>query len=202
MRVLCINPGSTSTNLWLFEGEKVVFKVTLNHGSEDLAGYASCYEQLGYRKERVVSFLQNHGAAPESLDAVIGRGGVLKPMAAGTYRVNEKMIAELEQAREDHPSNLGGIIAYEIAKDAGVPAYIADPVSVDELPGVACLSGLKEIDRRALGHALNVRATAFKYAHDHRKSLSDINIVVAHLGGGDLHRSFSGGKDGRRELCQ
>jgi butyrate kinase len=194
MSVLCINPGSTSTKLGLFDEEKVVFKETLYHGAEELAGYASCYEQLGFRKERVLSYLESNGAPLKSLDAVIGRGGVLKPMNAGTYRVNEKMIADLEQAREDHPSNLGGIIAYEIARGAGIPAYIADPVSVDELTGVACLSGLKEIDRRSLGHALNVRATAFKYAHDHKKSLSDINIVVAHLGGGISIVPFRKGK--------
>jgi butyrate kinase len=194
MRVLSINPGSTSTKLGLFEGDAVVFKETLSHGVEELAGYVSCYEQLDFRKQRVLSFLEGNGVSLESLDAVIGRGGVLKPMGAGTYRVNEKMVADLGQAREDHPSNLGGIIAYEIAKEAGAPAYIADPVSVDEVCDVARLSGLKEIDRRALGHALNVRATAFKYAHDHQENLNDINIVVAHLGGGISIVPFRKGK--------
>jgi butyrate kinase len=182
--VLSINPGSTSTKLGLFEGEKAVFKESLSHGAEELAQYSTCFEQLNFRKQAVLSFLASNGVSLASLAAVIGRGGVLKPLGAGTYRVNEKMIADLGRPREDHPSNLGGIIAYEIAKAVGVPAYIADPVSVDEFTEVARLSGLKEIERRSLGHALNVRATAFKYTHDHKRRLEEINLVVAHLGGG------------------
>ena len=194
VRVLSINPGSTSTKLGLFEGEKAVLKESLSHSVEELSGFATCFEQLGFRKERVLSFLAGNGVAPESLTAVIGRGGVLKSMGAGTYRVNEKMVADLGKPREDHPSNLGGIIAYEIARDAGIPAYIADPVCVDEFSEVARISGLKEIERRALGHALNVRATAFKYAHDHQKQLNETNIVVAHLGGGISIVPFRKGK--------
>lgn len=184
MYVLAINPGSTSTKLGLFDGESPVFKETLSHSVEELAGFDSCYDQFPFRMEKVLGFLNGRDIEVRRLSAVIGRGGTLKPLAAGTYRVNEQMLKDLQHARVDHPCNLGAVLAFRIAAEAGIPAYIADPPSVDEFSAVARLSGLKDIQRRALGHALNLRATAFKYASDRGRCLYKMSVIVAHLGGG------------------
>jgi butyrate kinase len=120
----------------------------------------------------------------DSLKAIIGRGGVLKPLKAGTYEVNDKLIFDLKNSPIEHASNLGGIIASEIAKIVDTTAYIADPVSVDEFTDIARMSGLKGIERKSLLHALNIRANAFRYAKEQEKKLEELNIIVAHLGGG------------------
>jgi butyrate kinase len=180
--VLSIDPGSDATRVGLFEGERAVLKETLSHGAEELARSSTCFEQLEFRKEAVLSFLSGNGVDLERLTAVISRGGVLKHLGAGTYRVNDKMAADLGRPREDHLSNLGGIIAYEIAKAAGVPAYIADPVSVDGLADILPFSGLWESERRTVDCGLHLRTTAFRYARDRGMKLTDINLSVAHLG--------------------
>ena len=184
MRILVINPGSTSTKVAVYDDENVLFADSIHHSAEELAGFNSLMDQKDFRKEKVLEMLKSHDVDIHSLNAVIGRGGILKPIEAGTYMVNETLLNDLIHSRVEHASNLGGIIAYEIAKPLGIPAFIADPVSVDEFDDLARISGLKEIERLSLLHTLNVRANAYRYAEEHNKKFSELNIIVAHLGGG------------------
>ncbi len=184
MRILVINPGSTSTKVAVYDDEKALFADSVHHSAEELSQFNSLLDQKDFRKEKVLEMLKLHGVDVRSLDAVIGRGGILKPIEAGTYLVNESLLNDLIHSKVEHASNLGGIIAYEIAKPLGIPAFIADPVSVDEFDDLARISGLKEIERLSLLHTLNVRANAYRYAKEHGKKFSDLNVIVAHLGGG------------------
>jgi butyrate kinase len=184
MRILVINPGSTSTKAGLYDDEQLVFSESIHHSPEELTRFDSLMDQKDFRKDEVLKILKDHNIKLSSLDAVVGRGGVLKPIEAGTYKVNDVMINDLTHARVEHASNLGAIIAREIAKPLNIPAFIADPVSVDEFEDIARISGLKEIKRLSLLHTLNIRANAYRYAREHNKKFSELNLVVAHLGGG------------------
>lgn len=183
--ILVINPGSTSTKIALFnlEGEEV-FKENISHTPEELSQFTSLLEQGPVRKNIILDTLKKRNIDINSIKTVIGRGGILKPLAAGTYKVNDKLIEDLKNSPREHASNLGGIIACEIAEEIGVPAYIADPVSVDEFTDIARISGLKGIERESLLHTLNIRANAFRYAKEQGKKLEELNLIVAHLGGG------------------
>ncbi|MBA7544795.1 Butyrate kinase 2 [subsurface metagenome] len=183
--ILVINPGSTSTKIAIFNQEgKEIFKETISHSIEELSQFKSLLEQGPVRKKIILDTLKKKNIDTDSLKAIIGRGGVLKPLKAGTYEVNDKLIFDLKNSPIEHASNLGGIIASEIAKIVDVPAYIADPVSVDEFTDIARISGLKGIERKSLLHTLNIRANAFRYAKEQGKKLEELNIIVAHLGGG------------------
>ena len=183
--ILVINPGSTSTKVALFNLEgKEVFKENISHATEELSQFKSLLEQGPVRKEIILDTLKKRKIDIGSIKAVIGRGGILKPLAAGTYRVNDKLIEDLKNSPREHASNLGGIIAHEIAEEIDVPAYIADPVSVDEFSDIARISGLKGIKRESLLHTLNIRANAFRYVKERGKKLEELNLIVAHLGGG------------------
>jgi butyrate kinase len=183
--ILVINPGSTSTKIAIFNQEgKEIFKETISHSIEELSQFKSLLEQGPVRKKIILDTLKKKNIDTDSLKAIIGRGGVLKPLKAGTYEVNDKLIFDLKNSPIEHASNLGGIIASEIAKIVDVPAYIADPVSVDEFTDIARISGLKGIERKSLLHTLNIRANAFHYAKEQGKKLEELNIIVAHLGGG------------------
>ena len=184
MRILVINPGSTSTKVAVYEDEKALFTDSVHHSADELSKFDSLMDQKDFRKEKVLEILKLHGVDMRSLNAVIGRGGILKPIEAGTYAVNEALLNDLIHSKVEHASNLGGIIAYEIAKPLGIPAFIADPVSVDEFDDLARISGLKEIKRLSLLHTLNVRANAYRYAEEHGKQFTELNLIVAHLGGG------------------
>ena len=194
MRILAINPGSTSTKVGLYDDEKLVFSESIHHSNEELTKFSALMEQREFRKNEVLKILSSHNIELSSLDAIVGRGGALKPIEAGTYKVNEVMINDLIHARVEHASNLGGIIANEIAKSLGIPAFIADPVSVDEFEDIARISGLKDIERLSLLHTLNIRANAYKYAREHGKSFDELNLVVAHLGGGISVTPIKNGK--------
>ena len=194
MRVLAIDPGSTSTKLGLFDDNKPVYKESLLHDVEELSRFSTSFEQKDFRTQAVLAFLARNNVDLKTIDAVIGRGGIIKPLRAGTYAVNEKMLDDLKSSLYDHPSNIGAVIALEIAGQIGVPAYIADPISVDEFEDVARISGLKEIERPTLSHALNTRATLFKYAAEVHKNVSEINAVIAHLGGGISITAIKKGK--------
>jgi butyrate kinase len=190
-RVLTINPGSTSTKVALYEDEHPLFVETIPHSAEEIAAFPHIADQYAFRRDAVLSLLDEHGIRLNSLDAVVGRGGILRPIPSGTYRVNEKMLDELRHPQErEHASNLGAIIADEIARRAGVPAFIVDPVCVDEFDDIARISGLPEIERRSLSHALNLKTAARRAArelgkhYDEAASLTGVNLVVAHLGGG------------------
>jgi butyrate kinase len=184
-RVLNINPGSTSTKVAVYDDESPLFVEILRHSSEELAAYPRIPDQYAFRRDAVLRLLADHGIELESLDAVVGRGGILRPIESGTYRVNEKMLVELRTPKErEHASNLGAIIADEIARRAGVPAFIVDPVCVDEFEPIACVSGLPEIERRSLSHALNLKMAARRAAKDLSRPYSEVNLVVVHMGGG------------------
>jgi len=184
-RVLTINPGSTSTKVALYEDEHLLFVQTIYHSAEEIAAFPHIADQYAFRRDAVLSLLDEHGIKPGSLDAVVGRGGILRPVPSGTYRVNERMLDELRHPKErEHASNLGAIIADEIARRAGIPAFIVDPVCVDEFDDIARISGLPEIERRSLSHALNLKAAARRAARELGKRYDEVNLVVAHLGGG------------------
>lgn len=183
--VLTINPGSTSTKVALHEGERPLFVETVHHSAEEIAAFPHIADQYAFRRDAVLSLLDEKGFGLDSLDAVVGRGGILRPIRSDTYLVNEKMLNELRHPQErEHASNLGAIIADEIARRAGVPAFIVDPVCVDEFDEIARISGLPEIERRSLSHALNLKAAARQAARDLGKRYDEVNLLVVHLGGG------------------
>ncbi len=183
--IIAINPGSTSTKVAFYRGSTRVVVESLRHQVDDLKHFAHITDQLGFRRTLIEGFMDDHGIDPASLVAVVGRGGLLKPLNSGTYEVNQAMIDDLTAARQgEHASNLGGILAHSIARPLGIPAYIVDPVSVDELEDVARVTGLPELPRRSMIHALNIRAVAHRVAMDLGCSLTEINLIMVHLGGG------------------
>ena len=193
--IVVINPGSTSTKVAIYEDENQKFSENMFHSELEIAKYSHIVEQLDFRKEIILNFLSNRNINLSSIQAVVGRGGLLKPVSGGTYRVNDKMLIDLKRGVQgEHASNLGGILAAEIASQVGIPAFIVDPVVVDELDEVARLTGIPEIKRRSIFHALNQRSCARLAAEKLGRSYGDINLVVAHLGGGI---SISAHKKGR-----
>jgi len=193
--ILVINPGSTSTKIAIFNQEgKEIFKEIISHSTEELSQFKSLLEQGPFRKKIILNTLKKKNIDSNSLRAIIGRGGVLKPLEAGTYEVNNKLINDLKNSPIEHASNLGGIIAHEIAEEVDVPAYIADPVSVDEFTDIARISGLKGVERKSLLHTLNIRANAFRYAKEQGKKFEELNLIVAHLGGGTSIAPIEKGK--------
>lgn len=184
-RLLIINPGSTSTKIAVFENEKPLFEKNIQHSTIMLEQYSNIWEQYPFRKEVILQELEKLNFDTAALSAVVGRGGLLKPILSGTYMVNQNMIDDARLAlRGEHASNLGCVLAYGIAWDLGIEAYIVDPVSVDEFEPMARISGLPEIERESLLHALNIKAVARTAAKDMRKKLEDLNLIVAHMGGG------------------
>ncbi len=184
-RILAINPGSTSTKIAVYENENQILVKGIDHRAEELSKFNSIQEQFEMRKEEVIKALRENNIEIKSLNAIVGRGGMLPPVKSGAYLVNEEMLDRLRNNPiAEHASNLGAIIAYEIAREINVKSYIYDSVAVDELSDVARLSGLKGMDRTALSHALNSRAMAIKYSKDINKEYKDLNLIVAHLGGG------------------
>lgn len=182
--ILAINPGSTSTKIGLFDGETLLFKESLEHGDE-FRHLGSIIEQAPLRKKHILDFLARHGYTPEQLACVMGRGGLLPPIHAGGYRVNEKMRQYLRsEDSPQHASNLGAILADEIAQLGGVNAYIYDAVSANEFTEIAKITGMPEIVRKSFYHVLNSRASAIRYAESKNKSYEEMNLIVAHLGGG------------------
>ena len=182
--ILTINPGSTSTKVALFRDLEQVKTLTLRHSAEEIARFASVADQLDWRLEIILDALKADGIKLEDLNAVIGRGGLMRPIEGGVYRVGETMIADLSAPKRQHASNLGALIARRIADQAGVEAYIADPVVVDELQDIARVSGIKSIPRRSIFHALNQKAIARRYAMEEGEKYEDLNLIVVHMGGG------------------
>jgi len=183
--LLIINPGSTSTKLAVFRDNEPVYSETLRHGSEDLERIMGIAGQFEYRRQLVMEAIVKSGIKPGELDAVVGRGGLLRPVPGGTYLVNQAMIEDLQaEKRGSHASNLGGLIAHSIASELGIPAYIVDPVCIDEKEPVSRISGMPENPRESLFHALNQKAVARRAAEDMGRDYSEVNLIVAHLGGG------------------
>jgi butyrate kinase len=185
-RVLVINPGSTSTKVAVYEDEQPLFLETLRHSSQEISAFCHVLDQHAFRLAAVLDLLQSREVSLPSLSAVVGRGGILQPIPSGTYVVDENMVAELGQRDRErqHASSLGALIAYEVANRVGIPAFIVDPVCVDEFDDLARVSGLPEIERKSLSHALNLKAVARQAASELGKPYAEVNLVVVHLGGG------------------
>lgn len=184
-RILSINPGSTSTKIAVFDNEELVFEKVLRHSSEEIAEFKTISDQFSFRKGVILESIKEAGVELNTLSAVVGRGGLLKPITGGTYNVNERMLEDLRVGvLGQHASNLGGILAYEIASEVNIPSYIVDPVVVDEMHDIARISGMPEIERKSIFHALNQKAIGRKAARDLGKAYEDSNLIVVHLGGG------------------
>ncbi len=184
--ILVINTGSTSTKFALFEEDIMLFEKTLAHSLPEISGFEKITDQFEFRKNLISRELENRNIDLARIAVVVGRGGLVKPIESGMYEVNDRMIADLKTGLlGQHASNLGGIIAHDIA--LGLPnakAYIVDPVVVDELQPVARISGHPEIERISIFHALNQKAVARIYAASAGKKYEDMNLIIAHMGGG------------------
>lgn len=185
IKSLIINPGSTSTKIGVFEDETLLFEETLRHSTEEIARYATIVDQKDFRKDIIVSLLKEKNFDIHSLNVVVGRGGMLKPIVSGTYAVSDALLEDLKVGVQgQHASNLGGILAREIADSIGVPSYIVDPVVVDELMPSARFSGVPELPRVSIFHALNQKAVAKRYAKEADKPYESLRLIVVHMGGG------------------
>lgn len=185
VKSLIINPGSTSTKIGVFEDETLLFEETLRHSTEEIAQYASIVDQKDFRKDIIINLLKEKDFDMSSLNMVVGRGGMLKPIPGGTYAVSDDLLEDLKIGRQgQHASNLGGILAREIGDSIGVPSYIVDPVVVDELAPIARYSGVPELPRTSVFHALNQKAVAKRYAKEAGKAYDSLNLIVVHMGGG------------------
>jgi butyrate kinase len=186
-RILAVNPGSTSTKIAVYDGEQEGFSAELQHAPTELAPYdgRAVTEQFGFRKEAILASLAERGFSLDSVDAVAARGGLVRPIPHGTYRVGEAMLEDLRLgATGEHASNLGALIASELVGDSGKPAFIVDPVVVDEAPERVKITGLRAIRRKIISHALNQIATARRYAEENETFYEKVNVIVAHMGGG------------------
>jgi butyrate kinase len=183
--ILAINPGSTSTKISLFEDESELKTHKIDHNKEELEKYDRIRDQYDYRLNLIKSWMDDEKIQLNSLIAVVGRGGLLRPMPGGTYDVSSLMIEDLNLGIQgEHASNLGGILAKGLADLEGISSFIVDPVAVDEFNDVARISGLNGIERKSLVHALNIKEVSHRRANELNKDLKDLNLLVAHLGGG------------------
>lgn len=186
-RILVINPGSTSTKLAIFEDSRLISEKTLRHSIEEINSFSTVYEQKDFRKKIILDFLNSQSIKLEAFSAIIGRGGLLRPIPGGTYRVTREMLSDLKAANfGEHASNLGSILAMELSSESKVelPAYIADPVVVDEMEPIARISGHPDFERKSIFHALNQKAVARSFALKLGKRYEDLNLIVVHMGGG------------------
>lgn len=194
-RILVINPGSTSTKIGVFENENCIFEKTIRHNVDEVSKFKSIIDQYDFRKKVILDQLDHEGINVSKLSAVCGRGGLLRPIEGGTYKVNDAMLMDLRQGfNGEHASNLGGIIANEIANGLNIPAFIVDPVVVDEFEDIARFSGVPEIPRKSIFHALNQKAVARRAAKDLGKSYDQANLIVTHMGGGITVGAHKNGK--------
>lgn len=184
MRLLTINPGSTSTKIAVFDDTNSVFAESIKHPVDQLKSFERVSDQFEFRRDLVIKTLEDNGI-PLQFDAIVGRGGILRPVEGGVYRVNELMLREMEKPVRNHASNLGCRIAHDISERIpGCIPLIADPVVVDEMLDVARISGSPLMPRESTWHALNQRSIARRYATEHDRRYEDLNLIVAHLGGG------------------
>jgi butyrate kinase len=184
-RILVINPGSTSTKIGVFDNEISIFEKTIRHDSEVINSFGNIIDQYEFRKTTILETLDNAGINISKLSAVCGRGGLLRPIEGGTYAVNNTMLEDLRTGfAGQHASNLGGIIAFEIASGLNIPSFIVDPVVVDELEPIARISGFSLIERVSIFHALNQKAVARRVAKELGKKYTELNLIVTHMGGG------------------
>ena len=185
MKVLVINPGSTSTKIGIFDGDSQLLEKVIRHERKEFEPYAKVVDQYELRKGLIVQALEEAQLSIGDMAAVVGMGGLTRPIAGGTYIICDKMVSDLRSTvYGDHASSLGSIIAYEMTRGTGIPAFMVDPVVVDEFEDIARLSGHPLLERRSIFHALNQRATAKRYCKETGKRYEDINLIVAHMGGG------------------
>jgi butyrate kinase len=185
LRILVINPGSTSTKIGIFDNEMPVFEKTIRHDIETIHQFDSVIDQYSFRKETILEALDYEGINISKLSCVVGRGGLLRPIEGGTYRVNPPMLHDLKTGfAGEHASNLGGILAYEIAEGLNIPSFIVDPVVVDEMDEIARISGVPEIERKSIFHALNQKAVARRVSKMLGKPYQSLRLIVVHMGGG------------------
>jgi butyrate kinase len=193
--ILAINPGSTSTKIAYYLDDKPVWVKSIEHDADSLARFKTIYDQYEMRKQLVLDTMAEQGSPLETLSAVVGRGGLLPPVKSGAYRVTPDMLDTLrDRPVNEHASNLGAVLAYSIAEPLGLPSFIYDPVTVDEMEDIAHITGLKEMRRIGQGHNLNMRAAAIKFAGQCGKPYNELNILVAHLGGGITLSLHSNGR--------
>lgn len=184
-RLLVINPGSTSTKIAVYAGEEPLFVETIRHDDADLGRFAQVMDQEDYRRDLILSALAKHDMSVADLTAIIGRGGLMRPIPGGVYLVGPQMLFDLRSCRfGTHASNLGAILAHDLATSAGIPSFIADPVVVDEMAPLARYSGHPDITRRSIFHALNHKAVARRAAAELGRPYEELRLIVAHLGGG------------------
>jgi butyrate kinase len=194
-RIVVINPGSTSTKVAVFDSERVVAEVDLRHEAEELKKYSRVKDQLEFRLQVVLSALHGMGFDPGDFHAAVGRGGLIKPVAGGTYRVNGRMLEDAERGLQgQHPANLGASLADGIARMGGAQSFVVDPISVDEFEPLARYSGHPAIQRRSLSHALNIHAVAREVAGMLDRPYEQTRLIVAHLGGGISICPVKGGR--------
>ncbi|MFZ4401212.1 MAG: butyrate kinase [Bacteroidales bacterium] len=186
MKILVINPGTTSTNIAVYEHSRTVFLKNIQHNTETLEKFEKVVDQYEFRKQEVLNELTSAGNILSEFNIVISRGGLLKPLESGVYRVNESMIRDIKNPMAEHISNIGGLIAKDIATIIGnkVEAYVVDPSCVDEFEDIARLSGLPELPRKSFLHTLNQKAVARRYATEFNKKYEDVNLIVTHMGSG------------------
>ena len=184
-KILAINPGSTSTKISVFHGDDEVYREDILHDHRDLNKFEKVIEQEDFRYNSIATSLEISGHDLSDFSIIMARGGMLKPVASGIYKINERMLDDFRNAiGGEHASNVAAFIAHRIGKEKGIPAYIIDPISVDEMIPIARVSGFKGIERKSLSHALNIRRVSFLWADKLNKSLDELNFIVAHLGGG------------------
>jgi len=184
-RILVINPTATSTHVAVFDGERELLAVELVHKPEELSVFERVWDQYLMRRDRITQTLEERLVPLNSFQAVVGRGGLLKPVPGGTYLVNAAMLEDLRRGVQgEHAANLGGILAYGIAHAQGIPAYVVDPVSTDELGDLARVTGVPDLERTSLAHALNMRWVGRKAARQLGRPYEQANLIVAHLGMG------------------
>ncbi|MCK5832715.1 butyrate kinase [bacterium] len=196
MKIMAINPGATSTKVAVYEDKKPLFIETIRHTLEELDVFDHTYDQHTFRSNTIRACMDKHSIDLHDLDAVVARGGPFKPLVSGTYPINDAMKSDVINGRvqADHISNIGCLLAEEIAEPVGIPSFIVDPVSVDEFDDVAYVSGMKELPRISLSHALNIKMIAKRHAKTVGKKYEDMNLVIAHLGGGISITSHRKGK--------
>lgn len=194
-RILVLNPGSTSTKIGVFDNDILIMENTIRHSTESLEQFNSIIDQFEFRKQTILEALDEEGMNVSNLSAVCGRGGLLRPIEGGTYAVNDAMLHDLRKGVSgQHASNLGGIIAFEIAQALNIPSFIVDPVVVDELDPIARVSGFALIERKSIFHALNQKAVARRYAKESGRAYSELRLIVVHMGGGITVGAHIGGR--------
>ena len=204
-RILVINPGSTSTKLAVFDGEKELFRTSIEHDQKDTAKFLRAIDQLDFRKECVLNTLKERNIPVESLSCIVSRGGMFPPCKVGAYEVNADMLAYVNSDHivGEHISNVGCAVAEAIARPLGIPAMVYDCVSVDEMTDIAHISGIPELPRESRGHALNTRAMARKCAEEIlHKPFEECTFIVQHLGGGVSVWLFDKGRYVQRRRCR